>query len=134
MSQLKIRAALETALASIKPAIDTAYQNFPYTPVTGREYQAAYLLPAAPDNQSMGDGARQERGIFQVSLMYPAGKGAATAGARAELVQALFRRGASFTKDGVTVQIERTPEIADGREDDDRWHVPIKIRWFCNLQ
>jgi len=133
MSQLKIRAALETALASIKPAIDTAYQNFPYTPVTGREYQAAYLLPASPDNQSMGDGARQERGIFQVSLMYPAGKGAVTAGARAELIQALFRRGASFSKDSVTVQIERTPEIADGREDGDRWMVPVKIRYFCNL-
>lgn len=134
MSQPTIRAVLESALAtSIKPDIDTAWQNVPYTPVTGRPYQAAYLLPAEPENYSMGDGSRQERGIFQVSLMYPTGQGTAAAAARAEMIAALFRRGASFTKDGITVQIERTPEIADGRADDDRWMVPVKIRYFCNL-
>lgn len=133
MSQPTIRTVLESALASIKPDIDTAWQNVPYTPVTGRAYQAAYLLPAAPENYSMGDNSRQERGIFQVSLMYPSGQGTAAAGARAEMIAALFHRGASFTKDGITVQIERTPEIADGRADDDRWMVPVKIRYFCNL-
>lgn len=133
MSQPTIRAALEAALASLAPAIDTAWQNVPYTPVTGRAYQAAYLLPAEPDNRSMGDGSRQERGIFQVNLMFPLGQGTATAGARAEMIAALFRRGASFTKAGITVQIERTPEIGDGRADDDRWMVPVKCRYFCNL-
>ena len=133
MSQPTIRAALEAALASLAPAIDTAWQNVPYTPITGRPYQAAYLLPAEPNNYSMGDSSRQERGVFQVSLMYPPGQGSAAAGARAEMIATLFRRGASFTKDGITVQIERTPEIADGREDGDRWMVPVKIRYFCNL-
>lgn len=133
MSQPTIRSALEAALASLAPAIDTAWQNVPYTPVTGRPYQAAYLLPAEPSNHSMGDGSRQERGIFQINLMYPPGQGSAAAGARAEMIAALFRRGASFTKAGITVQIERTPEIADGRADDDRWMVPVKIRYFCNL-
>ena len=133
MSQPTIRAALEAALASLAPAIDTAWQNVPYTPVTGRPWQAVYLLPVAPHNYSMGDGSRQERGVFQVSLMYPQGQGSAAAGARAEMIAALFRRGASFTKGGITVQVERTPEIADGREDGDRWMVPVKIRYFCNL-
>lgn len=133
MSQPTIRAALETALAGLEPAIDTAWQNVPYTPVTGRPYQEAYLLPATPENYSMGDSSRQERGIFQVSLKYPTGQGTAAVGARAEMIAALFRRGASFTKAGITVQIEHTPEIADGRDDDDRWMVPVKIRYFCNL-
>ena len=133
MSQPTIRAALEAALASLAPAIDTAWQNVPYTPVTGRPYQAAYLLPAEPDNHSMGDGSRQERGIFQVNLMFPPGQGTATAGARAEMIATLFRRGASFTRDGITVQIERTPEISNGRAADDRWMVPVKIRYFSNL-
>lgn len=133
MSQLIIRAVLESALASLAPAIDTAWQNVPYTPVTGRPYQAAFLLPATPENYSMGDSSRQERGIFQVSLKYPPGQGTAVAGVRAEMIKELFHRGASFVKDGITVQIERTPEIADGRADDDRWMVPVKIRYFCNL-
>lgn len=133
MSQSKIRAALEAALASLAPAIDTAWQNMPYKPVVDRPYQAAYLLPAEPNNYSMGDGSRQELGIFQVSLLYPPGQGTAAAGARAEMIATLFKRGASFTKGDVTVQIDRTPEIADGREDGDRWMVPVKIRYFCNL-
>lgn len=133
MSQTKIRAALETALASIVPPISTAYQNFGFTPVTGQPYQDVYLLPAEPNNWAMGDGSRQERGIFQINLQYPAGEGSAAAGARAELIRSLFRRGASFTKDGITVQIERTPEIGDGRADNGRWMVPVRIRWFCNL-
>ena len=133
MSQSTIRAALELALASLAPAIDTAWQNVPYTPVTGRPYQAAYLLPAEPNNHSMGDGSRQESGIFQVSLMYQPGQGTSAAGARAEMIRDLFHRGAGFTKGDLTVQIERTPEIADGRADDDRWMVPVKIRYFCNL-
>lgn len=133
MSQIKIRASLETALASIVPAIDTAYQNFSFTPVTGQPYQELYLLPAEPNNWAMGDGSRQERGIFQINLQYPAGQGPAIAEARAGLIKALFKRGASFTKDGVTVQIERTPEICEGRPGDGRWMVPIRIRYFCNL-
>ncbi|WP_370663352.1 phage tail terminator-like protein [Massilia mucilaginosa] len=48
-------------------------------------------------------------------------------------MRALFHRGASFTKDGITVQIERTPEIGGGREDNGRWFLPVKVRWFCNL-
>ncbi|HEX8610138.1 MAG TPA: phage tail terminator-like protein [Telluria sp.] len=133
MSQIKIRAALETALASIVPPIDTANQNFPYTPVTGQPYQAVYLLPAQPNNWAMGDASRQERGIFQISLQYPTGQGPTAAGARAETIRALFHRGASFTKDGITVQVERTPEIGEGREDNGRWMLPVRIRYFCNL-
>ncbi|MCY0910837.1 DUF4128 domain-containing protein [Massilia antarctica] len=133
MSQTKIRAALETALAGIAPPIDTANQNFAFTPVTGQPYQAPYLLPAEPNNWSLGDGSRQERGIFQINLQYPPGQGPGVACARAELIQALFHRGASFTKDWVTVQIERTAEIGEGREDNGRWMLPVRIRWFCNL-
>lgn len=133
MSQTKIRAALETALASIVPPISTAYQNFTFTPVTGQPYQDVYLLPAEPNNWAMGNASRQERGIFQINLKYPTGGGPAAAGVRAELIQSLFERGASFTRDGITVQVERTPDIGDGRSDDGRWMVPVRVRWFCNL-
>jgi hypothetical protein len=50
MSLAQVRAALETALNSISPAIDTAWENAPYTPVDGTPYQQATLLRAQPDN------------------------------------------------------------------------------------
>jgi len=133
MSIVSVRAALETKLAAITPALATAYENAPYTPVAGTPYQAAYLLTATPENPTMGDGYYREQGIFQISLFYPLQAGSGTAAARAILIQAAFKRGTSMTSGSVTVKITRTPEISQGRVDGDRWHVPVKIVWHANI-
>ena len=148
MSISSVRIALETKLATITPALSTAYENVPFTPVTGTAYQAAYLLPATPANPTMGDGYYREQGIFQVTLMYPLQAGPKTAAARAELIRAAFKRGTSITIDGIdnwydyffspfggitTTIVDRTPEIGQGRVDGDRWALPVKIRWYAGI-
>ena len=133
MSIPKIQSALETALKSIVPALSTAYANTDFTPVVDVAYQEAWLLPATPENPIMGDAFHRQAGIFLVKLQYPPDKGSGPAAARAELIAALFKRGASFVKDGVVVQIERTPEIGAGRPEEGRWALPVKIRWFANI-
>jgi len=46
MSVVSIRAALETALAAITPAMSTAYENAPFTPVNGTLTRSAtYCSP-----------------------------------------------------------------------------------------
>ncbi len=129
-----IRAMLESRLNTLSPALATAWENVPYTPVAGTAYQAAYLLTATPENPTMGDEFYRERGIFQITLFYPLQAGTATAAARAESIRTLFKRGTSITSGGITVIIETTPEIAQGRVDGDRWALPIKIRWFAGIQ
>lgn len=134
MSALLIRQALENALATITPAIDTAAENKEYKPITDTPYQIPYLLFADPSNPIVGrDQFRTEQGIFQVTLMYPANAGAAAAIARAELIRGTFYKGAQFTKGGVTVTVDRTPTIAPGAVDGDRWAVPVKIRFYSNI-
>lgn len=133
MSIVSIRAALETKLNTITPAISTAWENHPFTPVDGVPYQRVYLMPATPSNPTMGDGYYREQGIFQVSLFYPLQTGAAAAAARAELIRSAFKRGVSMTSGGVTVQIGNTPEISQGRVDGDRFHVPVRIFWFAGV-
>jgi len=133
MSIISIRAAIESKLATISPAISTAYENVPFTPVTGTAYQAAYLMPATPANPTMGDGYYREQGIFQVTLMYPLQAGPKTAADRAELIRAAFKRGTTLTSGTVSVIIERTPEIGQGRVDGDRWALPVKIRWYAGI-
>lgn len=128
-----VRAALETALAAISPALATAWQNVPYTPVNGTPYQRVYLLPVEPDNPTMGRFAT-ERGVFQVSLYYPLDTGAAAAEARAELIRDTFYRGASFASGGLTTVIERTPEIAPALIADDRFVVPIRVRFYAHRE
>lgn len=131
MSLVAVRAALETALAAVSPALATAWENVPYTPVNGTPYQRAYLLAAEPDNPEMGRMAT-ERGFFQVSLFYPLDTGPSAAMARAELIRATFVRGASFTASGVTTTVERTPEIAPAMIEEDRYHLPVRIRFYAH--
>lgn len=131
MSLVLVRSALEVALAAMSPALSTAYENAPFSPAIGTPYQRVFLLAAEPANPEMGRKVT-EQGILQVSLAYPLEAGPAAATARAELIRATFYRGATFTASGVSVTIERTPEIAPGRVEEDRWVVPVRIRFFSH--
>lgn len=134
MSIVAIRAALETALNGIQPALLTAWENqaFPSQPATVA-YQQVYLLMADPENPEMGDTMRREQGIFQINLFYQPKTGPRDAATRAELIRSVFHRGASFTAQGVTVIIERTPTVGQGISDGDHWMLPVKIRFFANI-
>lgn len=129
MSIVKVRAALETALNGMSPALATAWENNAFAPPAATvPYQSAFVLPATPDNREYGS-SYQEQGMFQVTLMYPLQTGTSAAAARAELLRATFKRGSSFTNLGVTVNIIRTPEVSAGTVDGDRFSMHIKIRF-----
>jgi len=133
MSITAIRAALETRLGTMSPALSTAYQNVAFMPVTGTAYQAVYLLPATVENPTLGDGFYRERGLMQVSLMYPMNAGPATAEARASAIKAHFPRGLQLTSGSVTTRIDRTPSISPPRPDGDRWRVDVSIPYFADI-
>jgi hypothetical protein len=128
-----IRNALESALASISPAVDIVHENQSYNPTADQPYCEAYLLVATPNNPTMGDGFYQESGIFQVNLQYPPEVGTLDAALQAERIRALFRRGATFSDGGVSVMVDRTAEIGAGRIEAGLWMTPIKIRWHSDL-
>lgn len=133
MSIVSVRAALETRLNVMTPALSTAWENTPYEPQAGTAYQRVTLLAAAPDNSTFGNGYYREQGILQIDLMYPLSDGTAAAAARAELIRAEFKRGTSVVSGGVTVIIEKTPEVSAGRVEGDRWCVPVKVRWYAGI-
>lgn len=132
MSVVAIRAALESALNSMSPSVSTAWENVAFTPVAGTPYQIVNVLFAEPDNREYGS-RHQERGYMQIRLMYPQAVGTATVAARAELIRTTFYRGASFTNGGQTVIIEKTPEIAPGAVEGDRYAVICKVRFWANV-
>ena len=131
MSAVAIRAALETALAAMSPTLASAWENMPYTPVVGTPYQRVHLLLADPENPEMGR-FTQERGFLQVQLAYPLGDGPGAAATRAELIRDSFYRGLALTASGVTTTIEKTPEIAPARIEEDRYLLTVRIRFFAN--
>lgn len=132
MSVVKVRAALETALNGISPALATAWENVAYAPITGTAYQQVHLMLASPSNDEFGRKHR-EQGYMQVKLMYPLQIGTSTVAARAELLRTTFYRGASFTASGVTVVIDQTPEVSPGSVEGDRYAVPVKVRFYANI-
>lgn len=133
MSHTAIRIALETALNAMTPSLATAFENNKYEPVAGTPYQQAFVLLAEPDNPTMGNTFKREQGIFQINLRYPLNTGTASVNARAELLKTSFPRAERFTSGGVTVTVEKTPHVAPGFVEGDRWVVPVKIRFFANI-
>lgn len=133
MSLAAVRAALETALNAMSPALSTAWENDAFSPPeAGTAYQAVNLLLAEPLNQEIGR-RYVERGFMQVSLRYPLDAGPAAASERAQALRTTFYRGASFTTSGITTIIERTPEIMSGFRDGDRWTIPVRIRFYAEV-
>ena len=132
MSAVLVASALETALDNMSPPLATAWENAPFTPTQGTPYQAVTVLLAQPANDEFGPVYREE-GFFQIDLKYPLGAGKGDAITRAELIRTTFPRGASFTASGVTVNIERTPEIMPGRTEPDRFVIPVRIRFYAHI-
>lgn len=129
---VSIRAALETALAAMSPALSIAYENVTFTPTAGTPYQRAETMFARPNNDEIGPNF-VEQGIFQITLCYPTGVGPSAAAARAELIRSTFRRGYSFPTGGVTVLSTDTPEVMPAYVDGDRYCVPVRCRFSAQI-
>lgn len=137
MSIFKVRAALESAVAAMTPALATAWENKNFVPVPGTPYQKVFLLPAKPENPTFGDGFYREVGLLQITLSYPSSgmprDGTGAASSRAEVIRSVFKRGTTFVKDDVLVTISGTPEVKLGTTFADRYEVPVRIPYFANL-
>lgn len=131
MSLAAIRAALETALDGAL-SIALAWENVSFVPLTNVPFAQAFLLPAAPANVEIGPGYT-EQGVLAVNLFYPKDEGPSAATATAEALRTAFPYAASFASGGVTVNIIATPEIAPARPEDDRFMVPVRIRWSARI-
>lgn len=115
MSEIKIRQALETALAAMTPALPTVFHGAP--PPAGfdatKPHQKAYLLRAPNRSVGLSEKTTVHSGTFQVSLCYPTGNGAGAIDARAVAIQAHFYAGRVLEKDGVKIRIKGKPSIGD---------------------
>lgn len=133
MSLILIRKAFEKKLATAVPNLSTAYENVAFTPVAGTPYQQVNLLPAQPDNSTLGGAFYREVGLFQVLLYYPNANGPLAAQMQAEVIKQLFKRGTSMVEGGITVNVIRTPAIAPAIQDVDRYVIPISIYYQCDI-
>ena len=118
----------------MSPALSTQYENVAFTPVAGTPYQKAFLLPAQPENPTMGDAYYREVGVFQVTLCYPINSNAVAVQTRAEAIATHYKRATSMTESGQTVLVLRTPTISPAFITDDRYNVAVSIFYQSEIQ
>lgn len=129
MSQYLIQGALEKRLSLLTPALDTAWENKPFTPVDGQPYQRAFFIPNSPIDHGIAFDVKEWRGLFQVSLMYPLGTGRGAAQQRAELLAAHFAPYQELISGDMKTMVFASPDIGAGFPDETRWVVPVTIYW-----
>lgn len=115
---------------AFSPVLPVSLPNLPFTPPVG-----AYLEVSFQPNGSMfaplGYGEPSGRqGIFQVSVMSPAGKRATDAIQIAVDIKAHFERGTDWSRNNLLLRIEREPTIAAGLQTDQgRFMIPVTVPW-----
>lgn len=111
----------------------TAYQNAMYQTVIGIPYQLIHLVPFKPDEPTQGAGYYREHGVFQVTLVYPAGRGIGAILSRAEVIRNSFKKGFTFVYGGITTTIFETPEFGLIASDQHDITLPVKIGYWADV-
>ena len=129
MSHRKISAALSTRLAAMPSLPSVAWENAPFTPVSGTVYLSESYLPATTTEVGIADySSNQFIGVYQVSVYANSGDYKLEAQTLADSVAAHFSRGIALTYEGQKVRIE-VSSIANALPEGDRYMIPVSINW-----
>jgi hypothetical protein len=125
--------ALAKHLSAMTPTMSIAWENLNFTPTNGVPYLATWLLPIPTEPVTLGPSYWEEfSGIFQVTCVYPAGKGTNDAKTKAAAIKTRFKRGTSFTYNTLTVKIEKAYPGSGYYSEDGSWYrIPISIVYQC---
>jgi len=117
--------ALRAHLNDMPSLPPVAYENQPYTAVSGVLWLRENILPADTDPLTLADGDSMDyRGVYQVTVFAPADGGAATGKVMAETIALHFRRGTEVGSGRVS-RVSINPAV-----NDDGWYViPVSINY-----
>lgn len=111
----------------------TAWSNVHFTPVLGVPYQRVHFLFAQPQNPSFGGEHTRESGFMQIDLHYPKNTGTASVEFRAEEIRYHFRRGATFTLDGITTHVSGTPQTLGGEVEEESYKLSVRVPFWADV-
>ena len=128
-----IRAAFEKKLtdwaATKTPKIPIAYENVHFDPPANAVYLRCFLLPAdTTDNTIKGD-LTEYRGLFQVTIVYPAGVGPTSAESLASEIAALYTAKSRLAYGGKTVMVATPMRERPALQDAGTYTIPMDCRY-----
>ncbi len=108
------------------------FENMAYTPAAGETYLRAFTIPGDTASNTLGGDHRLFTGVFQVSIIAPAGTGKAkTTPITAELIE-LFPLYTRNTKGAVTVVTMSPADPGPGITGDSTYTVPVSFSYRCD--
>lgn len=110
--------------------VNVSYPGMSFTPDPAKPYLRVQVFKGDPQQPRIRFGDEPiRRGLLQVSVYWPEGRGIMQAIELAGQVRDHFARGSKINQDGVTVQIIEEPRVA-GEIQEPAWlQVPVNIPW-----
>lgn len=107
--------------------IKVVFENTPYDPADGETYLRAFTLPGDTASNTLGGDHRLFTGVFQASIIAPAGTGKAKTNPIAAELTDLFPLYARDTKGSVTVVTMSPVDPGPGITGDSTYTVPVSF-------
>ncbi|QSL85933.1 phage tail terminator-like protein [Pseudomonas atacamensis] len=105
------------------------FENMAYTPVTGETYLRAFTIPGDTASNTLGGDHRLYTGVFQVSIICPAGTGKVKANPIAAEIIALFPLYVRDEKNGFVVTPMTPVDVGPGITGDSTYTVPLSFSY-----
>lgn len=130
-TETKIWQALKAKVATIS-GYDFDWPQSEFTPSDAPYLEVRHLPNYSNRLTIENSGQSQYKGILQLSLMYPITlkHSGEVMLEKAGLIKAQFTQGTLLSFQGVNVEIEKQPDIAQPFREDGFWRYPITIRYF----
>lgn len=133
MSNKTIRNLFENRLkawaAARIPAIRVAYQDAPFTPNSGETYLECFQLPATTDSQDLAGEHKLYQGVWQVTIVKPAGTGLVAAGGIEDELAALFPNNLELTSGAFSVFVRSPMSAAPALVGTPYTRVPVSCQY-----
>lgn len=105
------------------------FENMAYTPAAGETYLRAFTIPGDTASNTLGGDHRLYTGVFQVSIISPAGAGKAKTNPIAAEIIALFPLYVRDVKNGFVVTPMTPVDVGPGITDDSTYTVPLSFSY-----
>lgn len=106
-----------------------AFENEAYKPRVDETYLRAFTLPAGTASNTLGGDHKVFMGVFQISVIAPAGTGKMVVNPVIAGLEALFPLYARDTKGSLTVVIMTPAEPGPGITGDTTYTVPVSFQY-----
>ncbi|MDD0974827.1 phage tail terminator-like protein [Pseudomonas fontis] len=105
------------------------FENTAYTPATGETYLRAFTIQGDTASNTLGGDHRLYTGVFQVSIIAPAGTGKTKTNPIAAELTEMFPLYVRDTKDGVVVTPMTPVDQGPGITGDSTYTVPLSFSY-----